>query len=67
MATNPYLEGTFAPLADELTSVDLKVEGELPRELTGRLLRIGPNPVAPEPESHHWFVGNGMVFQTSDL
>jgi carotenoid cleavage dioxygenase-like enzyme len=61
MAANPYLEGNFAPLADELTSLDLTVQGELPRELNGRLLRIGPNPVAPNPATHHWFIGNGMV------
>ncbi len=61
MTANPYLEGNFGPVPDELTSFDLEVEGELPRELNGRLLRIGPNPVAPDPASHHWFIGNGMV------
>jgi carotenoid cleavage dioxygenase len=61
MTENPYLSGNFAPVEGELTTSDLPVTGEIPRELTGRLLRIGPNPIAPNPENHHWFIGNGMV------
>lgn len=58
---NPFLTGNFAPVDDELSARDLPVTGSLPRELEGMLLRIGPNPVAPDPASHHWFLGNGMV------
>ncbi|HEX5616295.1 MAG TPA: carotenoid oxygenase family protein [Acidimicrobiia bacterium] len=59
---NPYLAGNFAPVDDEVTAFDLPVTGELPRELSGRLLRIGPNPVGvADPLQHHWFVGSGMV------
>jgi carotenoid cleavage dioxygenase len=61
MTENPYLSGNFAPVDGELTTTELAVSGEIPRELTGRLLRIGPNPIAPNPENHHWFIGNGMV------
>jgi carotenoid cleavage dioxygenase-like enzyme len=61
MTENPYLSGNFAPVEGELTATDLPITGEVPRELTGRLLRIGPNPIAPNPENHHWFLGNGMV------
>jgi carotenoid cleavage dioxygenase len=61
MTANPYLEGNFGPVEGELTSFDLPVEGELPEALHGRLLRIGPNPVAPDVSSHHWFIGNGLV------
>jgi len=61
MTANPYLEGNFAPVEGELTVFDLPVEGKLPEALVGRLLRIGPNPVAPDPDTHHWFTGNGMV------
>jgi len=60
MTTSPYLQGNFGPVQEELTSTTLEVRGSLPRELTGRLLRIGPNPVAPQ-EPYHWFTGNGMV------
>ena len=59
---NPYLEGNFAPIHEETTAVDLPVTGRLPEALDGRLLRIGPNPVAPvDPATHHWFLGTGMV------
>jgi len=62
MTTNPYLSGNFAPVADEVTAKDLRVTGTIPRELAGRLLRIGPNPVVPpDPAKYHWFTGNGMV------
>lgn len=59
---NQYLEGNFAPVTEEVTAFDLPVEGRIPEELTGRLLRIGPNPVLPEdPATYHWFTGTGMV------
>jgi len=62
MAANPYLEGNFGPVEKEVTSFDLKVTGTIPRELDGRLLRIGPNPIVPpDPAKYHWFIGNGMV------
>lgn len=62
--TNPYLEGNFGPVTEEVTAHDLDVEGTLPPELDGRYLRIGPNPImenVPDPAAHHWFVGDGMV------
>jgi carotenoid cleavage dioxygenase len=59
---NPYLEGNFAPVEVETTAFDLPVTGAVPRELEGRLLRIGPNPAGPvNPKIHHWFTGSGMV------
>lgn len=59
---NPYLGGNFAPVREEITAEDLSVEGELPRELCGRYLRNGPNPItAPKDRSYHWFIGDGMV------
>lgn len=62
--TNPYLEGPFAPVEQEVTATDLAVVGTLPADLDGRYLRIGPNPMrqnVPDPATHHWFVGDGMV------
>lgn len=62
--TNPYLTGLFAPVEEEVTAKDLPVVGDLPADLDGRYLRIGPNPMAatvPDPDRHHWFVGDGMV------
>lgn len=59
---NPYLEGNFAPVHAESTVTTLAVTGSLPRDLNGRLLRIGPNPVgAVDPATYHWFTGTGMV------
>lgn len=60
--TNPYLTGNYAPVAEEVTAVDLTVEGELPEALVGTLLRDGPNPFGPvDAATHHWFLGDGMV------
>jgi carotenoid cleavage oxygenase len=60
--TNPYLQGNFAPVHEELTATKLAVSGSIPEQLCGRYLRNGPNPVtAPDPASYHWFTGDGMV------
>ena len=45
--TNPYLEGNFAPVTEEVTATDLRVHGHIPDTLSGRYLRNGPNPVTP--------------------
>jgi len=57
---NPFLSGNFGPIETEATVRDLSFQGEIPKDLAGRLLRIGPNPVAAG-ENHHWFAGNGLV------
>ena len=57
---NPFLQGNFAPVDVETTTHDLVVEGVIPSELNGALLRDGPNPIAPG-AGHHWFSGDGMV------
>jgi carotenoid cleavage dioxygenase len=60
-SANLYLAGNFAPVA-ETTALDLKVRGQVPADLRGRFLRIGPNPVGPvDPAYYHWFTGTGMV------
>lgn len=59
--TNRYLQGSFAPVDEELTVCDLDVTGHIPDHLDGRYLRIGPNPIGDRGESHHWFIGEGMV------
>jgi carotenoid cleavage oxygenase len=59
---NRYLQKNYAPVADELLSMDLPVTGSLPEALSGRYLRNGPNPVEPpDPATYHWFGGSGMV------
>jgi carotenoid cleavage dioxygenase len=59
---NRYLVGNFGPVKEEVDAVDLPVTGSLPPELNGRLLRIGPNPIAEQdPATYHWFTGDGML------
>lgn len=58
---HPFLSGIHAPMTSELTLFDLPVTGTIPAELDGRYLRIGPNPVTPQPKGYHWFIGDGMV------
>ena len=58
---NRYLLGNFAPVKEETSALSLRTSGAIPRELCGRLLRIGPNPLDPDPATHHWFLGNGLV------
>jgi len=57
---NPVLQGNFAPVSEEVTAVDLPVEGAIPPELEGALMRDGPNPIDPG-RDHHWFAGDAMV------
>ncbi|MEE1822030.1 carotenoid oxygenase family protein [Streptomyces sp. BE20] len=56
----PYLTGHYAPVADEITATGLTVEGHLPPELSGRLIRNSHNP-KPGVTPTHWFKGSGMV------
>jgi 8'-apo-carotenoid 13,14-cleaving dioxygenase len=58
---HPFLTGIHAPIHDERTIENLRVTGTIPDELSGRYVRIGPNPFKPDPRGHHWFVGDGMV------
>lgn len=58
---HPFLTGLHAPMTEELTLDSLKVTGTIPEELDGSYMRIGPNPIAPDPAGHHWFTGDGMV------
>ncbi len=58
---HPYLSGLHRPMEVELTLSDLPVTGAIPPALDGRYLRIGPNPIAPNPAGYHWFIGDGMV------
>ena len=54
-----WLKDNFAPVQDEVTVTDLKVTGDIPTALNGRLLRNGANPQSGW--SDHWFLGNGML------
>lgn len=60
-ADSRFLEGSFAPVTEEITAFDLPVSGRLPAELSGHYLRNGPNPLDLDDPGHHWFLGAGMV------
>jgi carotenoid cleavage dioxygenase-like enzyme len=59
--TSRFLQGSFAPVTEEITAADLPVTGTVPAELTGRYLRNGPNPLGLDDPNYHWFLGAGMV------
>ncbi len=58
-----WLRGVHEPVKAELDHGDLPVEGALPPELCGSLLRIGPNPVTPPGARYQWFAGDGMLHE----
>jgi carotenoid cleavage dioxygenase-like enzyme len=59
--TKRFVEGSFAPVNEEITVFDLPVTGQLPAGLSGRYLRNGPNPLGLDDPDYHWFLGAGMV------
>jgi carotenoid cleavage dioxygenase len=58
---NPWLQGHYAPVHDELDVADLEVRGRLPDGLRGAFLRNGPNPQFDPVTRYHLFDGDGMV------
>jgi carotenoid cleavage dioxygenase len=59
--SNPYLMGAYAPIHGEIVADDLKVIGEIPRDLNGVYVRNGPNPQYQPQGRYHWFDGDGML------
>jgi carotenoid cleavage dioxygenase len=58
---NPFLQGNFAPVREEVTADNLTVTGKLPPEMDGMFVRNGPNPQFPPLKNYHWFEGDGML------
>lgn len=58
---NPFLEGNFAPIRNEITADSLTVIGQLPPDLSGMFVRNGPNPQFSPIGHYHWFDGDGML------
>ena len=57
-----HLRNNFGPVQMEGDAWNLRVHGELPRELAGALYRNGPNPHFPTGDArNHWFAGDGMI------
>lgn len=60
-AQSPFLKGVFAPWRKEGNYDVLEIEGSIPEDLNGVLLRNGPNPQFDPEGSYHWFEGDGML------
>jgi len=60
---NQYLQGNFRPVTEEVNNLPLEViAGELPVDLSGLYLRVGPNPVYYDNNKrYHWFDGDGFI------
>jgi carotenoid cleavage dioxygenase len=57
-----WFSGAVAPVMSETTAVSLETDGQIPTELRGRFVKIGPNPVRP-PKGNRYlpFLADGMV------
>ena len=65
-SSNFFLDGNFSPVAEERDAVDMEIVGEIPQDLRGHFLRIGPNPVHVFSEAaYHTFDGDGMIHAMS--
>ena len=61
---NFFLSGNWAPVQEEHVARDLEVIGEVPADLDGYFMRIGPNPVyVADVAAYHIFDGDGMIHQ----
>ena len=61
-ASNPYLNGVFAPVDDGLDVAELPVVGKIPEDLRGAYLRNGPNVKFPPLGSYTYPLdGEGMI------
>ncbi len=59
---NPHLAGNNKPVYDEITAAELEVIGEIPSDISGHFLRVGPNPYyVPDESRYHIFDGDGMI------
>lgn len=62
---SPYLLGSYAPVDAETDGYCEVIEGEVPRDLEGMLVRNGPNPKFAPRGRYHWFDGDGMLHALS--
>ena len=56
-----FLKGVFAPFRQEENFDQLEIQGKIPVDLQGILLRNGPNPQFDPVGAYHLFDGDGMV------
>jgi carotenoid cleavage dioxygenase len=62
---NPFMSGHWEPMLEEHEKQNLAVlHGEIPAELSGCFLRVGPNPRfldKLDQSKYHFFLGEGMI------
>ena len=59
---NFFLDGNFAPVSEERDAQNMVVDGNIPKDLSGHFLRVGPNPLYIFDEmAYHTFDGDGMI------
>jgi carotenoid cleavage dioxygenase len=56
-----YSVGPYARVDDEIHVRNLRVRGEIPREIHGMFVQNSPNPKYEPTGRYHWFDGDGMV------
>ena len=54
-----HLKGNWAPVEKELEVQNLEVIGDIPKEISGKYIRNGMNPVSGYRD--HWFFFNVMI------
>ncbi len=59
--TNPVMTGNYAPIDREVVLGDLKVIGDIPKDLNGVYVRNGTNRRYAAKGRYHWFDGDGML------
>ena len=62
---HPYRNGAWTPNYDEFDATDMKVIGEIPRDIDGVYLRNTENPVHEAIGRYHPFDGDGMLHMIS--
>ena len=62
---HPYLNGAWTPLHEEVSSTDLEIIGEIPRDLNGVYIRNTENPLHDAIGVYHPFDGDGMIHSIS--
>ena len=64
MPNNPllaYIQDVYAPVSDERSDHNLRVIGEIPKDISGSYVQNNPNPQFPPEGMYHWFDGDGMI------
>jgi len=62
---HPYLNGAWQPVHEEVSSDEMEIIGEIPRDLNGIYIRNTENPLHDAIGVYHPFDGDGMIHSMS--